>query len=309
MNILRKVLTGVILLLAISLSACGSSTSPTEAPNTLDTAVAMTVAAVLTSVPPTIAASPTPSPTSIPISIPVFTPTQIPTLPWYYYSNTGDCNDSAFIKDITISDGTALVPDEPFVKTWKLQNTGSCVWGTDYLLVFISGNGMAGSTTGINQSVIPGKKAEVSISLIAPDTEGTYYGYWQLAEENGNIFGATLYTNIIVSQEAATSTPTATATSVTSTPTSTLIATSTPTFTPETPTSSATDMAPTATGILSNTPTEETCQPTASVAAEVPTATNTNPPVPALSDTPALTAVPIPTNTLLPTSSSPTPGN
>ncbi len=134
---------------------------------------------------------------------------------------------------MTITDGTILAPGESFVKTWEFQNTGTCDWSEEYLLTFVSGNDMDGETAEIGEEVSAGVTGDLSVSLIAPSTEGTYTGYWRLADEDGNLFGQSIYVMIVVSNDAATTTPTPTSTDETEvTSTSVPTSTSTPTIVP-----------------------------------------------------------------------------
>ena len=298
MNTPKKLLPGVILLTAFLLNACGPSASSQVFLNAIDTAVAMTVTAQENSVTPTVTASPSPYPTATPVNTPTSTPTASPTQP-IYYSNTSYCNDSAFIKDVTIPDGTILAPGQVFNKTWRLQNTGTCAWTPGYLLVFTGGDSLAGYTGEIGQYVYSGRKADVSLSLIAPDAAGTYYGYWTLADQYGNTFGVTFYIELVVAEDTATPTPTATVVPDTPTPTATVTPvapTATSTFTPE-PSDTPT---PTAVSTATYTPV-----PTASATPGTPTATSTSTPEP--SDTPTPTLASTATYTPLPTASA-TPG-
>ncbi len=100
---------------------------------------------------------------------------------------------------MTIPDGTVLAPGEEFVKTWKLENTGNCAWDPNYSPVLTGGYGMDASSTAMDQLVKSDRKADISVSLVAPDADGTYYGYWSLADDVGNTFGATVYVEIVVS--------------------------------------------------------------------------------------------------------------
>ena len=112
-----------------------------------------------------------------------------------------------------------MAPGATFVKTWALQNTGSCTWDTSYKLVFISGDQMGGASTNLTASVAPSQQVHVSVSLTAPSTAGTYTGYWRLADDQGNGFGGSVTVVIVVS---GTFTSTPTGTLATSTPTGTL---------------------------------------------------------------------------------------
>ena len=129
-----------------------------------------------TSVPPTV--------TAIPVTnTPVPTNTSLPTAVSY-------CDWVAFVKDVTIPDGTRFLAGETFTKTWRLQNRGTCTWTADYMLVFSSGDSM-GSTTAVRLpgNVSPGQTVDVSVTLTAPSRRGQYVGYWMLRNPAGTLFG------------------------------------------------------------------------------------------------------------------------
>jgi hypothetical protein len=134
------------------------------------------------------------------ITLPVFTETLSPS-PTYVLSNFVACDNSAYVDDVTIPDGTILAPGQTFKKTWRLRNTGTCSWTHDYSIAFVSGNGMDGETTAINKYVAPGKAANITISLTVPDVEGEFTGYWQLTDKNGIRFGQLIYVQIVVSND------------------------------------------------------------------------------------------------------------
>jgi hypothetical protein len=149
-----------------------------------------------------------------------------------------------YVSDVTIPDGTVVAPGQAFVKTWKFQNSGTCAWTSDYQIVYTSGKTMSGATTAIGKAVSSGINVNVSVSMVAPTTVGTYTGNWRLADASGTFFGAYVYVQIEVSKDAATLTvtPTITATGDTSTPaadeatetaTRTPTRTRTPTLTPK----------------------------------------------------------------------------
>ena len=120
--------------------------------------------------------------TPTPIGPTSVVPTNTPT------SNTG-CDRAQFITDVTIPDGTNFAPNAPFTKTWRLKNTGTCTWTTNYSLVFVSGDRMGGVQTLIPLTVVPGQTADVGINLVAPSVAGSYRGYWQLKNASGGLFG------------------------------------------------------------------------------------------------------------------------
>ena len=224
--------------MALLLSACGGEVNavPNEDTSISDvyTAVAITLAAQASSATPTITLLPSVTPTVwlSPTFTPITPTTQSISIS---YSTANGCYDAAYVSDVTIPDGTVLAPGEAFTKTWKFQNTGGCDWSEDFWITFSSGEDMDGDDTEIDEAVAAGDSVSVSVSLVAPDDEGTYTGYWKLATEDGTVFGETVYVLIVVSEDAATSTPTATATTATTetaTATATTIPTSTPTYTP-----------------------------------------------------------------------------
>lgn len=100
------------------------------------------------------------------------------------------CDVAGFVRDVTIDDGTEMMPGTSFTKTWRVINEGTCTWTKYYDLVFEKGEAMDGDavvqmTTG---NVDPGSQLDVSVDLVAPDSAGTYRGTWQLRNADGFIF-------------------------------------------------------------------------------------------------------------------------
>jgi hypothetical protein len=104
---------------------------------------------------------------------------------------TSVCTDTAtFIQDVTVLDDTRFSPGERFIKTWQLSNSGTCIWASNYALVFIDGDQMTGdSPVPIPNEVLPGQIIDLSIELIAPASTGTYRGNWMLQNDKGEEFG------------------------------------------------------------------------------------------------------------------------
>jgi hypothetical protein len=124
---------------------------------------------------------------------------------------TVGCTDRAqFVADISVADGAMFAPGAAFVKTWRLMNVGTCTWTSSYNLVFFSGDQMSGpGGIPIPIAVAPGATVDLSVSLIAPASNGTYQGNWKLRNTNGLLFGipGEFWVKIIVGQ---TPTPTPT---------------------------------------------------------------------------------------------------
>lgn len=209
-----------LLTLTIALSACGNATTRSSTGQTVSdiyTAGALTFdtqAQISSSTPLSVStATPTPIPALIPLTATqtLIPPTNAPiqNRPSGLWQNSGVpiqvdhniCNSSAYIDDVTIPDGTVLAPGETFVKKWTLQNTGFCMWKTNYTLTFFEGDTMSGLDTEIGKAIASGSQAIVSIALTAPNTEGIYTGYWILADGYGYPFGMPFFVQIVVSNQ------------------------------------------------------------------------------------------------------------
>lgn len=106
------------------------------------------------------------------------------------------------VKDVTIADGTELLPGTPFLKTWKLRNEGAEAWPTGCRLLFISrkGDRMGGPDSVIVEgAVAPGQEVEISVNLVAPAEPGRYTSYYKLTSPEGIKFGQRLWASIVVS--------------------------------------------------------------------------------------------------------------
>jgi hypothetical protein len=162
--------------------------------------------------------------------------------------------------DITIPDDSLISPGQSFIKTWKLENIGSCTWTVSYSASFFYGDRMgAPESVPLQETVLPAHSVEISVEMIAPLAAGTYQGNWKLSNSDGILFGigpngdSPFWVRIIVPENptnTATATPGVTATfnaSETPLPTSTVTETPLPTSTAtETPlpTSTATTAPP-----------------------------------------------------------------
>jgi hypothetical protein len=75
-------------------------------------------------------------------------------------------------------------PGETFTKTWRIRNTGACTW-SGYSLVFDSGDSMNGTSPIAVGTVSPGQEVDLSVTLTAPATNGSYRGYWRIRSASG----------------------------------------------------------------------------------------------------------------------------
>jgi cell division septation protein DedD len=101
------------------------------------------------------------------------------------------CIDRAsFVDDITIRDNMQIEHGSNFIKVWRLRNDGTCIWNRSYKIIFFGGDLMGGpqmiSLTDITQ---PGQTIDISLDLTAPESPGTYQGFWKLQSGSGHYFG------------------------------------------------------------------------------------------------------------------------
>ena len=164
--------TAIVLTFAAQLTQNASSKNPVNLPE-------------VTTFTPTVTETPTATVTPTLTLTPTITPTPTKT------ENPIPCNAAAYVMDVTIPDDTQFTVGASFVKTWRLKNSGTCDWTSGYKIIFDHGDHMSGpSEVSFTSGVIaPGHTVDVSVSLKAPSTEGTYTGYYRLKSSDGQIFG------------------------------------------------------------------------------------------------------------------------
>jgi hypothetical protein len=172
-----------ILILALIVSACST---PLQNDSEIATAVAQTVQAQdsLTKL------ASTPTSTPVPPTEAISTPETPPTETSAPLSAAPGCTVSARLASENPPDNVLLKPGEDFLKTWTLQNTGTCTWDTSYKLVYMSGDLMEALVSySLPEAVAPNNNTNISIFLRAPATEGTFTGYWKILTPWGVYFG------------------------------------------------------------------------------------------------------------------------
>ena len=107
-------------------------------------------------------------------------------------------NGMQFVSDVTITDGHQVSQGEKFRKIWRVKNTGSCPWTTNYTFVYVSGDQMSGRNISVPSAVQPGQTVDLGVDLVAPSKDGTYRGYWQMRSPQGQNFGETIWVKIRV---------------------------------------------------------------------------------------------------------------
>jgi hypothetical protein len=106
-------------------------------------------------------------------------------------SSLAECIDAAtFVTDVTIPDDSIVPINQSFIKTWRIRNSGTCIWSESYAITFVGGHRLsAPSAVAFSEPVMPGSSVDIGISLVAPDISGSYQGNWQLRNDRGEAFG------------------------------------------------------------------------------------------------------------------------
>jgi hypothetical protein len=185
----KGIVIALSLMTLLALGACGRKNRDMEQEIAIAVALTQTAAAMEQPAATEQAAAPaeeegtaTPPPSATRIIIPLPTVTSTP---------PSTCtNDAEFVTDVTIPDYTALEPGEPFTKTWRIQNTGTCPWEETYQFKFLAGDQLGGpDDVPVREEVAPDGDYEFSVGLAAPTNPGTYKGQWQLNDPDDEAFG------------------------------------------------------------------------------------------------------------------------
>lgn len=114
------------------------------------------------------------------------------------------CIDAmAFVEHLT--QPGEILPGQNYTKGWRVQNTGTCTWNTNYRLEFAGGQAMGGSPVAVTRSVAPGETYDFEAPLVAPLNDGEYQAVWQMVNEDNQAFGERL---VVVMTVGARATPT-----------------------------------------------------------------------------------------------------
>ena len=211
---------GIYAITATALAACniGATPAPTMDVNAIYTEAAQTaVAGFAAQMTQTAQAMP---PTAMPTNTALATFTLLPTFPPVTGSTPlgvgtpgaatplafstpvptlagPQCNDSGFMGDVTIPDGSEIHQHEDFEKIWALKNTGTCNWDEGFSFVFVAGENLSGGNIvfGTDKADLkyfakPGETVEFSIWMDAGDASlGEHSGCWRMKSDTGYYFG------------------------------------------------------------------------------------------------------------------------
>jgi hypothetical protein len=188
---------------------------PTVSADIVLTSIAQTVAAALKTEDQVVATmTPRPSPTLSPTPTLSQSPSPEPEMTLDSSKQNGNpldaetCDNATFISDVTIPDGTQMAPGTVFTKTWRIQNSGTCTWTSEYMVAFSRGAIMeaAPHKSLAVDTLLPGGTVDISIEMIAPDATGQRIGYWRMQNAKGDFFGDTFFVDVYVTKAPATPT-------------------------------------------------------------------------------------------------------
>ena len=205
-----------LLVLSIILSACGSGT-PTMTGDMVITSVAQTVAADLTKIAalvPTSTPTPEVPPTSTPEPFtPTFTATFTPTGPTPTKTLSSAIDYGVWVSS-NPPDGSVYVPNQTFVMTIVLMNTGETTWTTAYYIKFTGGDRMnAPEKILMPYLVPPGKNVVIPITFKAPESLGAKRSNWAIVNAANKEFSVFWCEIEVASAPLPTAEPTPTVTS------------------------------------------------------------------------------------------------
>ena len=106
-----------------------------------------------------------------------------------------------FIKDVTLPDGSAVVPGSSVIKTWRIRNDENKSWPEGVTLAFASGDVLAASPNDLIvpvHALQPNEEVEISVRLSIPETTGRHVTYFRLRTKEGHIFGQRLWADLRV---------------------------------------------------------------------------------------------------------------
>jgi hypothetical protein len=201
---MKTKLIAALFFTVLLMNACAPATTPAPTPdvNAIYTSAAYTVVAEFTLTAASFTATPLP-PTETPtLEPPTATATSAVVIATNELGTPIELCDSLSFNptsvDVTILDGTQMVPGQTFTKTWKIKNDGACGWGSGYGLTYAYGEKMSGKPQALATLVEIGQEVEVSVELRAPDKVGEYTSAWQMTNPKGIPFGKALFVKIIV---------------------------------------------------------------------------------------------------------------
>jgi hypothetical protein len=107
-------------------------------------------------------------------------------------------NNLTFVEDITISDNSFITVGATIDKQWRVENSGTCHWSSEYRLKHIGGAIFDAPEEIALYPARAGTQATIQILFTAPFTDGVYESAWQAHDPDGIAFGDPIYLRVVV---------------------------------------------------------------------------------------------------------------
>lgn len=100
-------------------------------------------------------------------------------------------DESTFVEDVTVPDGTIMQPGEPFTKTWRIRNTGTVPWHGRFLSRVGVGDGISMPKSPPRVPIPdtdPGETVDISVKMMAPTSQGQTKVTFKQTDEFGQLY-------------------------------------------------------------------------------------------------------------------------
>ena len=101
------------------------------------------------------------------------------------------CDDSRFVADVTVPDGTIVRAGQRFIKTWEIQDSGLVPWRGRFLQRegLVGGPGLCDSPSRVPvPTTLPGQDVLISVTFTAPALPGSCRVDWKMTDGNGRFY-------------------------------------------------------------------------------------------------------------------------
>ncbi len=108
-------------------------------------------------------------------------------------------SDAAKLTSQKFPDATVFKPGEDFNMVWNIKNVGVKTWTTEYFYQFSHGTNFSNKNDFVmlTDKVKPGESLAAFADMIAPINPGTYTTYWNITNDNKEIFFTWYFTLIV----------------------------------------------------------------------------------------------------------------
>ncbi len=99
-------------------------------------------------------------------------------------------DNTLFIKDVTIPDGSSVPVNTTFEKIWRVKNTGTVVWKNRYLKRMTPASSLICSSPAMVPipETLPGQTIDIAVTFTTPHLPGSCRTDWKTSDENGNLY-------------------------------------------------------------------------------------------------------------------------